>query len=136
MTNDEVYKFLSKDKNFKEAHSVMAEQRERLRDILDGFLEGNVNKIREQSGKLVKAVAEINRRYPQSEEKGPAAWQAMAKIVNESNAMNDDTLKNDYGKAYWHYSRVVDQCIQCHQAVRQWGKLPEPSPPPAKNAGA
>ena len=109
----------------------MADQRERLNAILDGFLVSDIEAIKEKSDELNGAMRAVIQIYPPSGEKENAVWQATADIVNESFLLKQETEKNDFNKAFVHFNRISSQCIRCHQATREWGKLPEP-PPQAK----
>ena len=136
-TNEDVRQLSEKSEDFKKSHSVMIQQRERLKAILNGFLVGDTQTINEKSDELLKSMKEVIENHPPSGEKESAAWQSMADIVNETNLMKEEASKNDYDKAYVHFSRIAGSCIQCHQVVREWGKLPEPLPhPEEKNASS
>lgn len=128
-TNEDVRQLFEKSEDFKKSHSVMKQQRERLKAILNGFLVGDTQTINEKSDELLQAMKEVIAGYPPSGEKESAAWQSMADIVNETYLMKEEASKNDYNKAYVHFSHISRSCIQCHQVVREWGKLPEPAPP-------
>ena len=127
-TNEDISEMLGESEDFKKSHSVMIQQRERLKAILNAFLVGDTQTIDKKSDELLKAMGETIQIQPLARETESATWQSLAKIVKETHLMKEEASKNDYNKAYKHFSNIAASCIQCHQAVREWGQLPKPAP--------
>ena len=58
-TNEDVRQLFEKSEDFEKSHSVMIQQRERLKAILNGFLIGDTQAIHKKSDELLKAMKEV-----------------------------------------------------------------------------
>lgn len=130
ITDQSIREAFDKSNDLKQSHTVMSDQKQRLLKIMDAFLKGDTYTIQSSTDEISKAMHTIVTTYPISPEKKAEAWKIMAEIVKQSHAIQEAAEKNDYQKAYEHFTLLSNQCIQCHQAVRGWGKLPEPATEP------
>lgn len=126
-TDEDLQKFIQQHGSFsKSSHAVMIEERARLNALQNAFLVADTYTLTEESKRLSEAMSRVVSQYePSAGKESAAAWQITAAIVSESHQMREGISKNDYNKAYTHFSRVTGYCIRCHEAVRSWGKLPE-----------
>lgn len=49
---------------------------------------------------------------------------ALWEISKRVRMMQSAISRNEYQQAYQQFSRLTNQCIQCHQARRVWGRFP------------
>lgn len=128
VTNETLEKYLGPRIRFDSSHAVMLENHKRLELLLNAFLRGDTDTIKRLSDELTRSMSVVRQIIPQDPEQGIPAYIAIADIANQSNAMRVEISRNNPLKAYEHYSRVISSCLQCHQAVRSWGKFPLPDP--------
>lgn len=127
-TDKMVHGYFDKRPEEKNAHALMAHQRTRIRELLDMFLLGDIEGISRAAAELNAAMIEIPRAVDSPTGQDVETWQAMAQIVAESEFLRKSAEEGDYKKAYGHFAMLTLRCIECHQAVRPWGTLPEPAP--------
>jgi hypothetical protein len=130
-TDEDLRKIVRDVPEFKQSHSVMMRQRKRLHDILDSFLGGNLDEVNRYAEELSRDMSTIAMDYVPSDEKQVEAWKAMAAIINQAKGLEEETKRGDYRAGEEHYYNIINHCMHCHQAVRDWGKLPEKKEVPA-----
>ena len=122
---------------FSKAHSVMQDLRESIRRILDGFLVGDAEEINRGSEQISNRMGEVARRYPPPVGVESDEWKALAEIMEQAQLLRDKVQANRYREAYLHYTMLVNRCVACHQARREWGQLSEQkAETPSEDAGA
>ena len=126
-TNDDINQLLGESDDFKKSHSVMIQQCDRLKAILNGFLVGDTNAIDKKSDELLKAMSKTIQIRATTHETESGTWRSVTEIVEETHLMKEEASRNDYNKAYKHFSNIAASCIQCHQVVRELGKWPTPT---------
>lgn len=130
VTDEEVAKL------FKQSHTVMKDQRQRLHAILDGFLTGDNEAIQRYAGELAQEMEAASRLFPPQKGKEAEQWETMAELVRRAVQMKQEAARGNYGAAQQHYMAMTQQCLKCHQVQRHWGLFPEPKPPAKKEADA
>ncbi len=125
-TNEDIYHLLGESKEFKNSLSVMTQQRERMNTILNAFLLGDTKTINEKSDEILANMDQIIKTQAITHGNESRVWQSVTEIVKETHLLKEETSKNNYEKAYEHFSNIAAGCIQCHQAVREWNKFPTP----------
>ena len=125
---DEMIHDMFKEPEAQSIHEVMTAQRGNLIAIQDSFLLGDAEMINQSAGELAREMKAVEAKLPRDKESSDT-WMAMSGIVREAESMQNEILANDYKKAYAHYSRLIGQCVRCHQVARAWGKFQEPEVP-------
>jgi len=128
VTNADVYQLLGKSSDFKKSHSIMQQQHTKLVSILDSFLIGDAKSINSKLDEFLTALDQLILTPLQNQENKSNILKVKADIVEEARLIKKAALKNDYTKAFEHFTNITNSCIQCHQVARQWGKLPEFAP--------
>ena len=118
---------------FQKAHSVMKTLRQSLHDILDGFLLSDPAAIVENADIVAQEMSRV--RYEHPPEPGSPSeveeWKAISEIVEHARLLQVAAHTSDFATAYLHYTVIANRCVACHQARREWGKLPTAQPTPA-----
>lgn len=127
VTDDTIQTIFGRSQKARDSHSVMSRQRDRLHDLLDGYLSGDPAAINKASDAIAKDMQRVAINFPSDEEQDTVVWTAMSEIVNQAHALHDEARKGNYAKSYQHYSLMTTECIKCHQVLRRWGKFPEPA---------
>ena len=110
---------------FGQAHDVVKDQRERLHELLDGFLTGNPELIQLYAEEIARGMKPAARTMPAREGEEDVKWDAIANIIHYAEKLKGDAAAGDYRGAYDGYARLVNQCITCHQTQRTWGIFTE-----------
>lgn len=125
VTDETLHQMFENSKEMQTAHTVMSGERQKLQEMQNLFLVGDYEGVTRTSEEIADSMGEVMRAVPLTSEKESEAWHLMSAIVNEADAIHKLSAAKDYKKTYEHYTALVGNCIQCHQLVRDWGKLPE-----------
>lgn len=106
------------------AHGVMKEQRQRIRDLLDGFLVGDLRAIRAQAETIANAMSRVEREFPPGEGQEAAQWRRLVNVIEQAHVVSTTARDGNYQQAYLYFSAMIGQCIECHQGRRPWGVFP------------
>lgn len=117
---------------FGRAHNVMRDQRARLRDVLDGFLLGDLEIVQEMAEQLAKDIARVNDEIPLELDNEAVQLISVGEIAKEAKKLEAAAAAGQYRVAYEHYANLVARCIACHQQRRSWGTFPEIQEPGTK----
>lgn len=123
-TKDMIEEIL-KDKATQKLHRVMILQRNNLKLILDGFLIGDAELIRQNTQEVADNMRDIIGATSSTSSSANSAnmWSTMSDIVVETQKLKETIDAEDYPGAYKHYTNIVSNCISCHQIARSWGKF-------------
>jgi hypothetical protein len=123
ITDKDIQKTFKNSGQSKDLNYVMAGKRRHIQAILDGFLLGDHQLILESVSDLESNMQLVSRNISVDSQNAIEVWQSMAHIMERARKLKQNIEKKDYQKAYADYSDIVSSCIQCHEAIRGWGKL-------------
>ncbi len=108
---------------FGKAHALMRELEQTLKDTLTAFLRGDAPEISRQADLIVEQMGGMMDAFPESREGDAHLWSAAERISQHAGAMQSAANRGKYREAHQQYVKMANQCMQCHQARRVWGKF-------------
>ena len=116
VTNDQLYAMLGS-----QAHNLMRDQRERLVQILEGFLNGDWTSIRRALRRIDRDIQKIASQYKPIPGKEDDRMIAIIAIKQHAAMLDFEARRENFAAAFSYFNAMTQECIACHQAQRQWG---------------
>ncbi|MDP3920524.1 MAG: hypothetical protein Q8R76_06945 [Candidatus Omnitrophota bacterium] len=120
VTNEKLYAMLGN-----QAHSLMRDQRQRLRQILEGFLSGDWTRIQRALHRMNQDIDKIASQYKPVLGKEDDRINAIMAIKEHAKMLEHEAAQGNFEASFSHFTAMTQQCVQCHQAQRQWGVFTE-----------
>ena len=104
-----------------QGHSIMKAQRERIVELIDGFLVGDWVKIRRGLRQMSYDIRRIAERFAADGAKGQGREEALESLLKHAKLLEVYVEAEEYRKAYDQFIAITKRCIECHQTSRSWG---------------
>ncbi|MCM8794926.1 MAG: hypothetical protein NC819_03895 [Candidatus Omnitrophica bacterium] len=109
---------------FGKHHDIMKDQRQRLHNVLDGFLTADTEIIGRNAKEIAAAIGEVNEAFPPQPGQEKDVWKILSELLDSAQQLDKSISERRYSEAYQHYMVLTGKCVQCHQVRREWGKFP------------